>query len=47
MYYLRALNTCGIKQQSARVISSPTQYLPAHDDSNFSTAAENMNNINF
>lgn len=36
--YLRALNTCGMRQQSAIDISSPTQYLPAHADNSFSTA---------
>lgn len=36
--YLRALNTCGTRQQSAIVISSPTQNLPADVDSNFSIA---------
>lgn len=35
---LRALNICGTRQQSANVISSPTQYLPALDDNSFSTA---------
>ncbi|KAI9584354.1 hypothetical protein GQX74_006249 [Glossina fuscipes] len=33
-----ALKTCGTKQQSAMVISSPTQYLPAEVDRTFSTA---------
>jgi len=41
--YLRALNTWGIRQQSARVISSPTQYLPAEDDRSFSKAEIHTN----
>lgn len=36
--YLLALKTCGTKQQSASVTSSPTQYFPALVESNFSTA---------
>lgn len=35
---LLALKTCGIRQQSAKVISSPTQNFPALADNNFSTA---------
>lgn len=36
--YRRALKTWGTRQQSAKVISSPTQYFPAEEDNNFSTA---------
>lgn len=36
--HLRALNTCGTKQQSAKEISSPTQNLPADVDNSFSMA---------
>lgn len=42
MSYLRALNTCGMRQQSAIDISSPTQYLPAHADNSFSTAGQRI-----
>lgn len=38
MIYLLALKTWGTRQQSASVISSPTQYFPAHPESSFSTA---------
>lgn len=37
-FYLRALNTCGTRQQSANETSSPTQNLPADVDNNFSMA---------
>lgn len=36
--YRLALNTCGTIQQSARVISSPTQYFPAEVERSFSIA---------